>query len=230
MNTLKQRTQNGVTRSTITILAILMGCCLYWSCQKSTVLYDSAAMLSFSKDSLYLDTIITRIGSPTQDIMVYNHNSKALIIDKVTLAMGQESEFVFNINGITQAQARNLRIEAGDSMYIFMQAKLKKNNHDTLALHSDKLQFSFNNKTQELPVVSWGRDAEFIYGKTITSTTWTAGHSYLILDSLIIAKDNILTIDSGVTVYFEPKANLSVEGSLVVQGTKTKPVVFQGHR
>lgn len=215
--------------SLVLLFVGLISAGLFTSCEKDAI--DSGFELMFSTDTLSLDTLITNLGSKTTyELKVYNSNKNPVIISSIELANGNSSDYIFNVNGIKTGAIQNIEIKANDSIYIFVQAKLKRNNVDTLVYHEDKLLFKTKDKIQAIPIVSWGRDAQFIKNQTIQTTTWNAGKSYLIFDSLVIEKNQTLTIEEGVMVLFKPNANLIVKGKLIVKGSIEKPVMFKGYR
>jgi len=200
-------------------------------CKKDIILHDPNAKLTFSYDTVFFDTVITQLGTKTQWLTVYNPYSKSIIIHKISLANGANSEYIFNVNGIKTGNVSNVEIKPHDSLFVFIQAKLRTNGVDTAVFHKDSLLFQLDNTTQNVKIVAWGKDASFIKNQTLqTSTTWAAGKSFLIYDILTIAKGQTLTINEGVTVYFKPGANFIVDGSLVINGTVAKPVIFEGYR
>ena len=58
---------------------------------------DPTLRLEFSTDTLSFDTVFTEQGSATAQIMVYNRNANALIIDRVWMENG--SAFKANVDG-----------------------------------------------------------------------------------------------------------------------------------
>jgi len=223
----------NVNRKKAIILTVsLLGSVLFFvfGCQKEK--FQSNASLKFSSDTVSIDTIITQLGTITKrDFKVYNPYNKSIRIKNIKLAKGANSDFIINVNGMGVGEQSDIEIKPNDSLYIFIQAKLKKNNVDTLVIHEDKLQFTLDESVQEVTLIAWGRDATF-YSKHIlqASTTWAAGTSVMIFDSLIVPAGQTLTIEAGAMVLFKPKANLVVYGTFIVNGTLDNPVIFEGYR
>lgn len=66
-----------------------------------------------------------------------------------------------------------------------------------------------------------------INGNITSNTTWTtAGNPYHITSNVNVTTGNTLTIDPGVTVYFDGSYYLAVAGTLSAQGTLANPILF----
>jgi hypothetical protein len=201
---------------------------LLGGCNKNAI--QPNAILQFNRDTVFVDTVITQLGTSTHELKVYNPYNKTVLISTIKMASGANSEYVFNVNGMGVGEKSDIELKPKDSIYIFIQAKLKKNNVDTFVVHNDKIQFILNDKVQEIPIISWGKDAAFYHKQSIQTTTWSAGKSFLIFDSVIVEAGQTLTIEEGATVLFKPRANLVIKGTLIVKGTIEKPVLFEGYR
>lgn len=211
------------------IVMLIASASLLVTCQKDDI-NSPDARLQFSNDSVYFDTTLTGLRTKTERLAIRNPYKAKATIDKIVLSAGQWSEYILNINGIVWERNKTIEINANDSLIVFVQAKLKQNGHDTLSLHEDRIQVHFNGKVQEVVVVAWGKDAGTIRSQTIGTTTWAAGKSFLVEDSLVVATGDTLTIREGVCVYFKPGANFIINGTLLVYGTEKRPVEFRSFR
>jgi len=70
------------------------------SCRKDFSTIPSFGNLEFSKDTVFLDTIFTNIGSATYNLKVYNRGNKAITIPKISLENGNSSNYRLNVDGI----------------------------------------------------------------------------------------------------------------------------------
>ena len=62
----------------------------FWnSCNDEINFELSENLLEFSKDTVYLDTVFTNIGSSTYNLKVYNNSSDNIIIPEIKLANGR---------------------------------------------------------------------------------------------------------------------------------------------
>ena len=75
---------------------------LTWSsCRKDFSFTSSIGNLEFSKDTVYLDTVFTNIGSSTYNLKVYNRSNEDIVIPTLRLARGQNSMYRLNVDGLT---------------------------------------------------------------------------------------------------------------------------------
>ena len=102
--------------------------CFFTSCQKEFYSSSSGDKLSFSSDSVRFDTIFTEKGSITQCVKIKNNCKGIVKINKIYLAKQNASEFYFNVNGTKGPVVENIDIDAGDSVFVFVQTKLKNQN------------------------------------------------------------------------------------------------------
>lgn len=203
--------------------------------RESFVTDDGSVMLAFSTDTVTFDTVFTTIGTATQRVTVYNRTDENVLLSEVTLEGGRASRFRLNVDGDTSFQARDVEIEAGDSIFLFVQANINPNDDRTPFLVEDAVSFS---NGQRLPLRAWGRNA--IYHLTprdsvwlrIGSETWTDSLPHIIVGNLLVSENSTLRLTAGAEVYFADGAMLIVASAarLVAQGSEDKPVLFTSLR
>ena len=91
------------------------------SCRKDFSTIPSFGKLEFSKDTVFLDTVFTNIGSATYNLKVYNRGNKAITIPKISLENGTSSNYRLNVDGIPGKEFFNIDILAKDSIFIFVE-------------------------------------------------------------------------------------------------------------
>ena len=74
---------------------------LFSSCRKDFSAELSSGELSFSKDTVYLDTVFTNIGSSTYHLKVYNKSNDNISIPNISLGRGESSFYRLNVDGTT---------------------------------------------------------------------------------------------------------------------------------
>lgn len=188
--------------------------------------------LSFSADTLSFDTVFTSVGSATKQFMVYNRNDAPLNIERIIQASPATSGFHINVDGRKGDVFDNVRLAAGDSMFVFVEVNVNPTDKDNPLLIQDSILFTCNNVTQTVLLEACGQDVHMIKGgKTLTEDTdFTRRRPYLVYDSLVVARGVTLNIESGTTLYFHNKARLVVDGTLIAKGTRDLPVTFRGDR
>ncbi|MGO2103702.1 MAG: hypothetical protein ACTH3E_11725 [Psychroflexus halocasei] len=122
--------------------------------------------LRFSKDTLYLDTIFSNIGSSTYQMKVYNQSDKDISIPQVNLEKGDNSYFRLNVNGRSGKMLNDVEILANDSIFVFVEVTADIKNlsqNDVEFLYTDKLIFDHASSQQEVQLVSLIKDAVFLF-------------------------------------------------------------------
>ena len=145
---------------------------LWNSCDNEIDFEINDTLLTFSKDTVYLDTVFTNIGSSTYNLKVYNNSSKNILIPEIKLSNGENSFYRLNVDGIYNQENdqgkrfENIELLANDSLYIFIETTIDINDIDTdqtSFLYDDKIEFLNSNNTQEVNLISLVKDAVFIY-------------------------------------------------------------------
>ncbi|MBP1839792.1 hypothetical protein [Formosa algae] len=147
-----------------------ISCCLFltlWSsCRKDFDFSPSNGTLTFSKDTVYLDTVFSNIGSSTYNLKVYNNSDNDIVIPSLKLALGEDSEYRLNVDGMAGKVFEDVEILAKDSMYIFIETTIDYNDFSNLEntyLYTDKIEFDSGTNAQEVDLVTLVKDAVFIY-------------------------------------------------------------------
>ncbi len=202
---------------------------------ESFVRDDGSVELVFSADTVAFDTVFTTVGTATKRVTVYNHTGDNLLLSSVTLEGGRASRFRLNVDGDTSLVARGVEIEAGDSIFIFVQANINPNDNRQPFLVEDAISFS---NGQRLPLTAWGRNA--IYHITprdsvwlrIGNETWTDSLPHIVLGNILVSENCMLRLLPGAEVYFGDNAMLIVDSAarLVAQGTAEHPILFTSLR
>ncbi|MDP2938471.1 MAG: right-handed parallel beta-helix repeat-containing protein, partial [Candidatus Omnitrophota bacterium] len=74
-------------------------------------------------------------------------------------------------------------------------------------------------------------EGNFVLGPINQNTTWTQAQSpYIVVGSINVLQAITLTIEPGVQIKFAGSFSLTVNGSLIAQGTQTNPITFTSNR
>lgn len=141
------------------------------SCRKDFEFEPNTGGLTFSKDTVYLDTVFTNIGSSTYRLKVYNKSDKDISIPKIQLGKGINSKYRLMIDGMTgdaSAQGKifsNVELLAKDSLFIFIEVTSDvASANPTDFLYTDQIQFTnVTGAPQTVELVTLIQDAIFIY-------------------------------------------------------------------
>ena len=85
------------------LLFLLASLILFPACDDENFSADPSLALSFSQDTLRMDTILAGIGTSTHILKVYNRNKESLIISSIVLADAANSGFRINVDGMISA-------------------------------------------------------------------------------------------------------------------------------
>lgn len=146
---------------------ITLGFLILWSsCRKDFEFSPSTGSLEFSKDTVYLDTIFTNIGSSTYNLKVYNKSDDDISIPSVRLVLGETSNYRLSVDGIAGKNFNNIEVLAKDSLFIFVESTIDINNFpntDGTFLYTDQIEFDAGSNLQKVELVTLVQDAVFIY-------------------------------------------------------------------
>lgn len=136
------------------------------SCRNDFETLPSNGNLSFSKDTVYLDTTFTNIGSATYTLKVYNRTKKDVHIPEIKLGKGNDSQYRIMVDGKSGKQFNNIEILAHDSIFIFVETTIDYNKLATTEntfLYTDRIEFDNGNHLQKVELVTLVKDAIFLY-------------------------------------------------------------------
>jgi hypothetical protein len=139
---------------------------LWSSCRKDFDFEPSTGNLQFSKDTVYLDTVFTNIGSSTYNLKVYNRSDNDIVIPTVRLAQGEASNYRLNVDGMAGKVFEDVELLAKDSMFIFIETTFDIQDvvtADNQFLYTDAIEFDSGNNLQTVELVTLVKDAVFIY-------------------------------------------------------------------
>lgn len=140
---------------------------LFWSsCRQDFDFAPSTGNLEFSKDTVYLDTVFTNIGSSTYNLKVYNRSDNDISIPSIGLERGTASNYRLNVDGNAGQTFNNVEIQAKDSLFIFVETTIDIQNQTLLEnefLYTDKINFDAVSNLQSVDLVTLVKDAVFIY-------------------------------------------------------------------
>ncbi|WP_298780765.1 hypothetical protein [uncultured Polaribacter sp.] len=228
------------------------------SCRKDFSTIPSYGNLEFSKDTVFLDTIFTNIGSATYNLKVYNRGNESITIPKISLENGTSSNYRLNVDGIPGKEFSDIDILAKDSIFVFVETTIDVTNA-TSPLYTDRILFDNGNNQQDVDLVTLVQDANFIFpgrdpitmkidsltitidgqatsiqGRFLTDTelTFTNTKPTVIYGYAAVSSNKTLTIEAGAKVYFHNNSGLIIddEATLKVNGTLNEKVVFEGDR
>ncbi len=214
-------------------LFLIVCACAMIGCREYQVSDDPTLRLEFSTDTLCFDTVFTAQGSATAQVLVYNRNVSAVIVDRVWLENG--TAFQVNVDGEPQLdRLTHLQINGGDSVFVFIRVEIDPTGDNNPILVTDQLRFHLaNGATQQIELEAYGQDVvrigrPGIGRKDVASITFTSDKPYLLYDTLVV--NGTLTLQAGATLYMHKGACVYALGDVTAQGTVDAPVLIRGDR
>lgn len=210
------------------------------SCRKDFDFETSSGNLRFSRDTVYLDTVFTNIGSSTYTLKVYNNSDKDISIPEIKLGKGLDSKYRITVDGMTGNNNRlfeDVELLANDSMYVFIEVTADvASANPTDFLYTDQIEFGVGSGLQKVELVTLIQDAVFLYpqrfddGSTESITIgedeiygfvldhadhndeyhFTNDKPYVIYGYAAVPNGETLTIDPGARVHFHESSGILV--------------------
>jgi hypothetical protein len=240
------------------LIILILSFIAFTSCRKDFSATLSGGNLIFSKDTVYLDTIFSNIGSSTYNLKVYNKSNNAISIPTIKLERGESSFYRLNVDGIPGKQFQNVEILAKDSMYVFIETTIDAN-QITNPIYTDAIVFDSGDKLQDVKLVTLVQDANFLYPskdvngliETIKigidadgnelkvngfylndNTTFTNEKPYVIYGYCAVPNGKTLTVDAGANIHFHSNSGLIIDknATLIMNGETNNPITIEGDR
>jgi hypothetical protein len=212
---------------------ILLSLFFQFACKKNTFITSPDALVTITADTLRYDTVFTTTGSITQVFKIINENNQKLKISSVNLMGGSSSAFKINVDGFPGPQVNNLEILANDSIYVFVSVIINPNASNLPFVVRDSIKINYNGTNRWVQLEAWGQNAHFFRNKKITANElWINDLPYVILGSLTVDTNKILTVNKGCRIYVHADAPVIIDGTLLVNGQKdsVNRVYFRGDR
>jgi hypothetical protein len=145
------------------------------SCRSDFETIASTGDLAFSKDTIYLDTVFTNIGSSTYRLKVYNQSKNDINIPTIKLAKGLNSKYRMTVDGMQGTEGKlfnNIDLLAKDSLFIFIETTANTTDaNPSDFLYTDQIEFDAGTNLQTVELVTLIQDAIFLYPKRFTDGT-----------------------------------------------------------
>ncbi len=178
--------------------------------------------LTFSEDTIFLDTLFSTVPSSTYTFWIHNHNASGVRISSVRLERGNQSGFRANVDGTyLDPVAMDLEVREGDSIRVFVEATTYENGQTTPQLVEDHLLFTLESGVvQRLNLRTWSWDAEKITDLVVTKdSTIESTKPMVFYGKGIIVNENATLTIRNTTLYFHDGAGIEVHGKLVTDNT-----------
>lgn len=194
-------------------------------------------LLSFSMDTVRMDTVFSTVPSSTRSLWAYNRSGDGIRCSQVRLERGNQSGFRVNVNGTYLGQdngyqTSGLEIRKKDSIRIFVEVTAPRSGQVDPQPVRDNIVFSLESgKEQKINLLAYTWDAQKIDGWQVSrDTTLQSSRPVVVYQGITVAEGATLTIGAGTTLYFHSGAGMDVYGKLVCKGSAGSNVVLRGDR
>ena len=190
-----------------------------------------SAMLTFSVDTLKLDTVFSTVGSSTYTFWVFNHASDGLRLSSVRLQQGNQTGFRVNVDGTyldnsLGSVVTDLEIRKGDSIRVFVELTAAENGQLTPQKISDDLVFQLESGViQRVNLCGYTWDALPLRQLKVRRDTMIASDKPIVVyGGIRVDSAATLTLQNS-SLFFHADAGIDVYGKLL-----TNHVVMRGDR
>lgn len=192
-------------------------------------------LLTFSADTVALDTVFSNVSSSTRSFWVYNKSGDGIRCSDIRLERGASSAFRVNVDGIDLTQVGStseIEIRKGDSIRVYVEATPTTQNADAPIEVEDNLVFTLESgEVQKINLNVWSWDAVFLRDHhVIGNEMLTADKPIVIYGGLTVDSGAVLNLQAGTTLYFHEDAGMEVFGRLISQGEPGNNVTLRGDR
>ncbi|WP_366183991.1 hypothetical protein [Flavobacterium ovatum] len=196
----------------LVLVGIFISIC---SCRSDFETVASNGDLAFSKDTIFLDTVFSTIGSSTYTLKVYNNSKNDVNIPTIKLGERLNSKYRMTVDGMTGKQGKefeNITLLAKDSIYIFIETTATTADaNPTDFLYTDNIEFDSGTNQQKIALVTLIKDAVFLYPQKLNNGT-----------------TETVTLDGEETYGFFLNENDPINGN-ELKFTNQKPYVIYGY-
>ena len=206
------------------ILLLFIGIVLsFCSCRSDFETVASSGDLTFSKDTIYLDTVFSNIGSSTYRLKVYNKSKNDITIPSIKLGKGLNSKYRMTVDGMQGSAGKiftNVDLLARDSLYIFIETTANIADANTTDfLYTDQIQFDSGANLQTVELVTLIQDAVFLYPQRFADgTTETLPIGDQKIDGFYLDENDPV---NGNELHFNSKKPYVIYGYAAVPSNKT---------
>ena len=203
-----------------------------FSCSDDDTFSNSrSALLSFSRDSVIMDTVFSTVGSRTYDFWVFIRMKQGVRLQSVRLRQGNQTGFRVNVDGsyldnTLGSVVTGLEVRSGDSIRVFVELTAPENGKAEAQQIDDDLVFLLESGVEQrvaLRGFSW--DAWPWHDAVISGDSVVESRKPIVIyGGLRVDSAATLTLRN-TTLYVHDKAGLEVYGTV-----KAENAVLRGDR
>ena len=172
------------------IISLISFLCLFVSCtDDDSFSLSKSDILTFSTDTISMDTIFSTVPTSTRTFWVYNKAGDGIRCTKVRLARGNQTGFRINVDGeylspTSGYQISDVEIRKNDSIRVFVELTSPENGKQEPQLLEDELVFLLESGVEQKVALN--------------AYTWDAN----LLKNVYVQNDTTIGTDSKPTVIY----------------------------
>ena len=192
---------------------------------------DPSARLTFSTDTVRMDTVFTTIGSSTYSFWAFNYSGDGIRISRVFLRKGSQNGFRVNVDGSfldnsIGSSVSDLEVRKGDSIRVFVELTAPVNMQDVAQKIEDDLVFQLESGVeQDMHLTSYAWDAQLLRNPVIQNDTVIESTRPILIYGQLKVNEGVTLTIKNTTLFFHDKAGMSIYGTLL-----TESVLMRGDR
>lgn len=224
------------------------------ACRRDDYYEGNDIDISFSTDTLRIDTVFTTVGSATRFVKIFNHKNQPILAD-IRLQNQSQRFFRLNIDGLPGETATNVEIAANDSIYVFVEVTIDPDQDVSISpfIIENEIEVTVNQQTSFIHLEAWGQNANYVtptngQGKSYLLScdfgeeVWDDPKPYVLygilyIDSctLVLPAGTQLFVHGGIvrdstSIYNDGLLIFLKDGRIDSRGTLDSPVIIQGDR
>ena len=183
----------------------------------------SGLRLTFTKDTVKMDTVFSRTPSSTYTFWVHNYNDDGIRLSSIRLNRRNQTGFRVNVDGsyldnALGSQINDLEIRRGDSILVFVELTSTETSQQEPKLIEDDLVFTLESGVeQRVNLRAWTWDAEKIYDLVASGWQTIETATPLIIYGDIIVPEGHRLILQNSTLYFHEGSGIECYGDLIIE-------------
>ena len=186
-------------------------------------------LLTFSNDTVKMDTVFSTVGSSTYTFWAYNNSGDGLRLKSVRLKNGNQTGFRVNVDGsyldnLMGSVVFDLEVRKGDSIRVFVELTAPENMKTEAQMVEDDLVFQLESGVEQpvkLQCCAW--DAVKVKDLTVKSDTVIESEKPLVVygSGITVEPGTVLTLRN-TRVFFHNSAGVRVKGSLKLENSELR--------
>lgn len=223
----------------IYILIVLIVSHVICSCDdEDSFSMSTSDTLTFSADTIKLDTVFSTVPSSTRSFWVYNKSGSGLRNINVRLENGNQAGFRVNVDGTYLSpssgfQTNGIEVRNKDSIRVFVELTSPVNNGDKPLKIEDNIVFTLESGIrQKVNLTAYSWDATIMKNVVIDNDSIfdSVSKPIVVYGGITVTDGSTLTISPGTTIYFHGDAGMNVYGRLNCLGEAGREITLRGDR